>query len=745
MAPQNDPMAEIRASFFVECEELLEALQDGLQMMEDGAEDSETINIVFRAVHSIKGGAGAFGLEGLVRFAHRYETVLDEVRAGRLSAGPEALKVFYLAADHLSDLVRISRDNAPLPDEASAALLADLDALMGDTPGAEPEPEEDIDFQPMGLSLDLDLDLGEEDDTGVAQDVPPQTPRYRVTFTPGTEMFETGNEAALLLRNLLALGEAKVLCDTSRVPALADLQPEVPCLSWQVEIETEASEAEIASIFEFVEGLCTLEILPLTAGEVAEPADLPPLTTVQEAPNLPAPDPTPPERVDPEAGPESIPTMPEPAMAPPADPAAAVARPAPAAAPSRTESANAAKSVVRVDLDRIERLVNLVGELVINQAMLSQSLERSGLSPHSDAMNGLEEFQRLTRDIQDSVMMIRAQPVKSLFQRMSRIVREASAAVGKDVRLHTEGEATEVDKTVIERLADPLTHMIRNAVDHGLENPADRAAAGKPPQGSVRLSAAHRSGRVVIEVADDGAGINRPRVLQIAIDKGLIPPDAQLSDGEIDNLLFLPGFSTAKVVSNLSGRGVGMDVVKTSIQALGGRISITSTPGSGTVFSISLPLTLAVLDGMVVEVAGETLVLPLSLVVETLTLSSEDVEMVRPGHHVVQVRGHFEPLFDLGAALGYRGPRETFDDTVVLLIAREDGSRAALVIDNILDQRQVVIKGLDESFYRAPGIAAATILGDGQIALILDPSDIINNATVPPGGRMPALDAGIAL
>ncbi len=395
--------------------------------------------------------------------------------------------------------------------------------------------------------------------------------------------------------------------------------------------------------------------------------------------------------------------------------------------------------MVRVDLDRIERLVNLVGELVINQAMLSQSLEQSGLSPHSDAMSGLEEFQRLTRDIQDSVMMIRAQPVKSLFQRMSRIVREASAAVGKDVRLNVIGEGTEVDKTVIERLADPLTHMIRNAVDHGLETPEKRIAAGKPPQGQINLSAAHRSGRVVIEVSDDGAGINRPRVLQIAIDKGLIPPDSALSDTEIDNLLFLPGFSTAAVVSDLSGRGVGMDVVRTAIQALGGRITITSNPGEGSTFSISLPLTLAVLDGMVIKVAGETLVLPLNLVVETLTLVNKDVQMVRPGNQVIEVRSGFVPLFDLGAALGYRAPLESFDGAVVLLIAQEDESCTALLIDNILDQRQVVIKGLDDSFYRAPGIAAATILGDGQIALILDPSDIIASAGSDTKAPSPAL------
>lgn len=727
MSSDIDPMAEIRASFFIECEELLEALQDSLQTMDDGEGDGETINIVFRAVHSIKGGAGAFGLEALVRFAHRYETVLDEVRAGRFEATPEAMKVFFQAADHLSDLVRISRDGDALPDEKTAELLSALDAFLPESAlAAADAPEEEIAFQPMGLALDLDLggDASTDAPAFDLSDLPPPPPMpgmvagpFVITFTPTAELFETGNEPALLLRNLLDLGQGKVVCNTNDVPDLAGLTPEVPHLSWTVTLDADVEESEIASIFEFVEGLCQLTITQEGAEAPEDTSGAEP--ELEVAPDL---DPVPQAMVEtPPPAPGPAPVV-EAAAATPAKPAASPTKPA-----AGGGAAAAAKSVVRVDLDRIERLVNLVGELVINQAMLSQSLEQSGLSPHSDAMNGLEEFQRLTRDIQDSVMMIRAQPVKSLFQRMSRIVREASSAVGKDVRLHTFGEATEVDKTVIERLADPLTHMIRNAVDHGLESKEDRVAAGKSPQGSVKLTAAHRSGRVVIEISDDGAGINRPKVLQIAIDKGLIPPDAQLSDTEIDNLLFLPGFSTASVVSDLSGRGVGMDVVRTAIQALGGRITTTSQPGEGTSFSISLPLTLAVLDGMVVEVAGETLVLPLNLVIETLTLQDGDVEMVRPGNYVIEVRSGFVPLFDLGAAMGYRDPLESFGDAVVLLIGLEDGGQAALVIDNILDQRQVVIKGLDDSFYRAPGIAAATILGDGQIALILDPSDVIIN------------------
>ncbi|MEM6759566.1 MAG: chemotaxis protein CheA [Pseudomonadota bacterium] len=707
----DDPMAEIRASFFIECEELLEAMQDGLQELEGGDEDSETINVVFRAVHSIKGGAGAFGLEAMVRFAHRFETVLDDVRSGKLSVDGDLLKLFFSAGDHLFDLVRCCRDGDDAPDAEGARILEKLSSYIGEE--AEPE-EQEIDFQPAALSLDLDLGLPplEIDDI---------KPCWQIKFTPDAAMYESGNEAFPILRNIAELGEAEITCDVSRLPPLSELSPDSAYLGWTISLKTDVDEAEIRSAFEFVDGLCELEV-----ARVETEIDAAPIVTepdLVEAEVLPAPAQEPPTKVE--------------NTKPKDDPA-----PTPAKKTS-SSPANTAKNVVRVDIDRIERLVNLVGELVINQAMLAQSLESSGLSPHSDAMNGLEEFQRLTRDIQDSVMMIRAQPVKPLFQRMSRIVREASSAVGKEVRLVTEGETTEVDKTVIERLADPLTHMIRNAVDHGLESPDDRVSAGKSSEGIVTLKAAHRSGRVVIEVADDGGGINRPKVQQIAIDKGLIPADTPLSDSEIDNLLFLPGFSTATSVSDLSGRGVGMDVVKTSIQALGGRISISSAPGTGTTFSISLPLTLAVLDGMVVHVADETLVIPLSVVAETLTIREDIVDDIDPTTRVVRVRGGFVPLMDLGIELGYRPSTDNLDGSVALLIAQEDGTRAAFVVDQIQDQRQVVIKGLDDSLFRAPGIAAATILGDGQIALIVDPSDIIAQApsrrsAQPPQSRLEA-------
>ncbi|WP_343115515.1 chemotaxis protein CheA [Ostreiculturibacter nitratireducens] len=692
MAQSHDPMAEIRASFFVECEELLESLQDALSAMADGGHDQETINVVFRAIHSIKGGAGAFGLSALVAFAHRFETVMDDVRSGRTGVKPEAIRLFFQAADFLQDHVRAAREGAAEPEGAEEALRA-LEALTGRSSPDE-DAEEFVDFQPMPISLDY---------------VPPTACLAQarlVGFRPTTALYASGNEPFLLLRALSDLGAASVTCDLAGLPALDALAPEQSYLEWEVRLPEETRETEIREVFDFVEDVCELKIGRLNGVEDSAPRVPPARPSEQEALSAP------------------LPLTADPLQPAPASPMETVVGRSLATPPHQEAAAT-----VRVDLNRIDRLVNLVGELVIYQAMLAQSVAKAGLPPNSAVMTGLEAFMMLTRDIQDSVMMIRAQPVKPLFQRMARIVREASGAVGKEVRLKTEGEATEIDKTVIERLADPLTHMIRNAVDHGLEKPAKRIGAGKPAEGVITLSAQHRSGRVVIEVRDDGAGINRPKVREIAVAKGLIPPDMQLTDAEIDNLLFLPGFSTASQISNLSGRGVGMDVVKTAITALGGRIGISSVPGAGTTFSMSLPLTLAVLDGMIVTVAGETLVVPLSSIVETASLSMKDIRALGPETNVIEIRGGLVSLYDLGAELGYRPPKESYDGGIVLLTALEDGSRAALVVDAIHEQRQVVIKGLAQAYGHIPGISAATILGDGQIALILDPPDLVQTAS----------------
>jgi two-component system chemotaxis sensor kinase CheA len=362
--------------------------------------------------------------------------------------------------------------------------------------------------------------------------------------------------------------------------------------------------------------------------------------------------------------------------------------------------------------------------------MLSQAVHESEADRTPAVASGLDELDQLTREIQESVMAIRAQPLKPLFQRMTRIVREVSEATGKRARLVAEGEWTEVDKTVVERLADPLTHMIRNAIDHGLEPPEAREAAGKPAEGVVRLSAAHRSGRVVISISDDGRGVDRERVRARAVDRGLVPADAPLTEADIDNLLFMPGFSTAETISNISGRGVGMDVVKKSIHALSGRIFLRSRPGEGSTFTLTLPLTLAVLDGMVVTVGDQTLVAPLSAIVETMSLGADRLRRFGRGT-VVRDRDGFTPVMDVAAALGFRPPRPmpSEGEAVALLVESEGGGRSALLVDAIQDQRQVVIKSLETNYGRVPGVAAATILGDGRVALILDVDTLVARAS----------------
>jgi two-component system chemotaxis sensor kinase CheA len=410
-------------------------------------------------------------------------------------------------------------------------------------------------------------------------------------------------------------------------------------------------------------------------------------------------------------------------------PAEGPADPHPRDKAAKKEAAPSAQPTIRVDLERVDRLIDLVGELVINQAMLAQRVGEMDLTRASNVALALESLEQLTREIQDSVMAIRAQPVKSVFQRMPRLVRETASMTGKQVKLITEGEGTEVDKTVIERLSDPITHMLRNAIDHGLETPEERIAAGKPAEGTVRLAALHRSGRIVIEVGDDGKGINRQRVRELAVARGVISADQTLSDDEVDNLIFAPGFSTAKAVSDLSGRGVGLDVVKRSIQSLGGRISIASKAGQGSTFTMSLPLTLAVLDGMVVSVGEQTLIAPLAAIVETLKPKKSDIRRLGTGM-LLAVRDAIVPLIDVGVALGWRS--EPIDPTtgVVLLVECEVGGCAALLVDAIQGQRQVVIKSLEQNFQRVESIAAATILGDGRVALILDIDTIVGERRV---------------
>ena len=725
-----DELEEIKLTFFQECEELLADLENGLSAMQDGSADGETINAVFRAVHSIKGGAGAFGLDPLVRFAHVFETLLDGVRANKIAVTPLLVSELLRAADVLADHVQAARSDGLADEAKSAEMAAALEALT--LPGgAAPSPASSAPaaFTPVAAAPD---DIGGGFQPMVVAlpslDEPPaaEPHQWTITFRPHSDLYRKANDALLLLRELSRLGSLEVSLDDSALPLLDGLDPDTAYLSWTVTLTSACDEAAIREVFEFVDGDCDVEI---SGGPAAAPElDIAALIAASNSDAAPQMDAPPPSEFVPIPSPviaalaDAVPVAEAPVVEASAAKAAAPPRSAPAPV---AETAASTQATIRVDPERIDRLIDLVGELVINQAMLAQRMTESGLASSSNVAMGLDELEQLTREIQDGVMAIRAQPVKSVFQRMPRLVREVAAMTKKSVRLITEGENTEVDKTVIERLGEPITHMIRNAIDHGLETPEERLAAGKPPEGTVRLLALHRGGRIVIEVRDDGRGINRKRVLAIALEKELVSPDVTLTDEEIDNLIFLPGFSTANAVSDISGRGVGMDVVRRSVQALGGRISISSRPGEGSTFTLSLPLTLAVLDGMVIDVAGQTLVVPLTAIIESLRPKIEDVKPLGPQGAVLAVRESFVPLVDIAMSLGFRSERQRPSDGVVLLIEAEDGSRAALVADAIQGQRQVVIKSLEANYRQVEGIAAATILGDGRVALIVDVDAIV--------------------
>ncbi|MCW1412022.1 chemotaxis protein CheA [Rhizobium sp. 1AS11] len=741
-------MNEIKEIFFQECEEQLAELESGLLKMNDGDRDPETVNAVFRAVHSIKGGAGAFGLDDLVAFAHVFETTLDCVRSNKLEPNQDVLKVMLKSADVLADLTNAARDGGSVDESRSRGLVKELEALANGelpspsasaeapapkaaakasptAPAPTPKPTDDSGFQPVPFSFD---DFGGEDDAG-------GMPTYEVIFKPRYELYSKGNDATLLLRDLSRLGEMTIYCNTDDLPGLEELDPEGAYFFWNVTIKTDKGEDAIRTVFEFAEWDCELTVKPVEEARadatsndelpmVPVPFDLSILDETGAMDEVSASDAWAEETAAAVAAAETASNVTQIVAARVEKKESAAAAAAAASAAAQNNAAGAGQTI-RVDLDRVDRLINLVGELVINQAMLSQSVIENDTTGTSSINMGLEELQQLTREIQDSVMAIRAQPVKPVFQRMSRIVREIADMTGKSIRLITEGENTEVDKTVIDKLAEPLTHMIRNAVDHGIETPEKRAAAGKNTEGTVRLTAKHRSGRILIELADDGAGINREKVRQKAIDNDLIPADSNLSDEEIDNLIFLPGFSTADKISDISGRGVGMDVVKRSIQALGGRINITSKPGHGSVFTMSLPLTLAVLDGMVVTVAGQTLVVPLTAIVETLQPEAAAIHSFGANHRLISIRNSFCPLVDVGRILNFRATQANPVEGVALLVESEGGGQRALMVDAIQGQRQVVIKSLEANYTHVPGIAAATILGDGRVALILDVDAVV--------------------
>ncbi|SDC32997.1 two-component system, chemotaxis family, sensor kinase CheA [Sphingomonas sp. YR710] len=725
-------LEEIQDIFFQECDEGLVQAESGLLALQSGQHDDETINTIFRSVHSIKGGSGAFGFTLLQHFTHHFETLLDQVRGGEHKLTPELVGVLLAAFDILADHVGAIRGEKPAPDDAemlqklqdvaAGKPIGEDVAAVVETAGAEVQDSADsalgFDLADLMGALDDGTSPGadwEETDAS-AEGMPEITALF---MRPTRGAMAHGGEPLLLLRELIDLGGKVRDVDWTAVPTIDRFDPEEAYLSWHIEMPGNVERGTIEEIFEFVSDDCTLSFgAPAAVDPIRDQAEN------QDSHESEAAVAAPIENVIvplPVATAAPAPTVsPAPVVAPPPPVVDAAALPTPAANdPDKTGAAGTPVGVtqtIRVDLEKLDRLVNLVGELVITQAMLAQRLLNCGLAQITE----LTDLDHLTRELQDSAMSIRAQPIRSVFSRVPRMVRELQASTGKRVHLEVDGEATELDKTVVERIGEPLTHLIRNAIDHGLEGPEERIAAGKNPEGRVRLSAEHRSGRILICVSDDGRGINREKVLAKAVDRGLVAPDAKLSDEEIENLIFAPGFSTAATISNISGRGVGLDVVRRNVQSLGGRITISSKLGQGSTFTLALPLTLAILDGMIVSVGEQTYVIPLTHIIESLRPKPGEVKQMGANQPMLNVRGTWLPIQSVARELDIPGGETDPTKAVLIVVDSEAAGQAVLMVDAIRDQRQVVIKSLETNYRQVDGVAGATILGDGRVALILD-------------------------
>lgn len=750
-----DPLAELKQTFFQECEELLGALEQKLQALDEGSRDPEDVNAAFRAIHSIKGGAGAFGCTELVSFAHVFEASLDHLRSGRVALDDAPFSLFLRCSDAVSDLVAAARNDEPA--QARPDLLAALEKVGQ----AKPEAPAAVSDEPPGIAALGNLlamveaktavpaasvsaaDDGWDDEPVAAVAVPRPGREVCVRINPDSDLFRRVIEPRVVIGSLPDEEIVSVACDMSQVPALEALDVTDCHMRFSVLLRTELPVEEIVAKFDFTlaNEEFEVEVMPAAANddgldEIAPPSEVPQNVAADLSAIL--------ARLGPPAAPP--PAAPEPPPAASLAPAAVapppVAAPRPAAKPAANDAAAARQRQavsVRVDLDRIDRLMNLVGEIVITQSMLVECVRSLPYDVYAKTAEGILTLSRQTRELQDHVMAVRAQPVKAVFQRMPRLVRELAQTLGKEVKLVLEGENTEVDKTIIEELADPLTHMIRNSMDHGLETPEERIAAGKNPEGTIRLIAEHRAGRIVISVTDDGRGIGRDRLLAKARSRGLVGADERLAPEEIDQLIFAAGLSTADAVSDISGRGVGMDVVRRNVESLGGRISVDSEPGRGCKFTLALPLTLAVLEGMVIRCGDDRYVIPIASVIETQHLANTPIERLTFGQEVLRWRGEVTPLYRLGAVMGSSGTR---DENIIIIAETERGGNVGIAVDEIVGQQQVVVKSLEANYGTVNGASAATILGDGLVALILDVDSMLRLAAA--GGRPTAPELKLA-
>ena len=652
-------------TFFEEAEELLVQMEQLLLEVDIESPDAEALNAIFRAAHSIKGGAGTFGFDAIAGLTHVLETLLDELRAGKRALEGHAVDAMLSSVDVLRALLREAEHGQAADPAAVAAVKARLEAVLSGQAAAS---------APAATAAKVD-------DTPEA---------WQIGFTPAPSLFMSGNDPLRIIRELEHLGSLQVAARMERLPGFAQLDPLEAHLAWDLGLVGKVPRSKIEDTFAWVLDDCELDIRP--------------------------------------AAPPSLATQ-APAAAAPAAAAVAPSAPAAPAAPAASGGASQeAETSIRVSVDKVDALINLVGELVITQAMLKQVSH--ALDPvHAESLfAGLDQLERNTRDLQEAVIGVRMLPVDAVFRRFPRLVRDLSSRLGKQVRLRTVGEGTELDKGLIEKIADPLVHLVRNSIDHGLEMPDIRRGAGKDETGTITLAASHQGGHIVIEVSDDGRGLDRAKILAKAHERGLAVPDNP-TDSQVWDLIFQPGFSTADAVTDLSGRGVGMDVVRRNIQALGGEVQIESSLGAGTRTLIRLPLTLAILDGMTVAVAGETLILPLAYVLEALQPQAEDIRSMAGEGRVLRVRGEYLPILSLSEYYGY-GNRAPGSESLVVVV-EGDGQKIALEVDELVGQQQVVVKNIENNYRRIGGVSGATILGDGRVALIVDIGGLVRSLRMP--------------
>jgi two-component system chemotaxis sensor kinase CheA len=661
---------QFKQSFREEAREILVDLESALLELNTAGSDPELVGRVFRGLHTIKGSGSMFGFEELASFTHNLETAFDRVRNGELAVTPPLVDLTLGALDQMKAMLEEEPEAAHSP--VAAQVLEQLRGLIGLSSGAEGKPAGKPAANPAEKPA-------EAPSVAAASSAEPSALReWKVVFTPGAELMLNGTNPALLVRELAGLGEAQVQASLAQVPPLAEINPERCYVSWEVRLRTPLEREAIRDVFIFVEDVCDLQIDAETpaAAEVSCAADLVARGLEDQ-------------------------------------------RAASGGRRNHDRPDNA--SSLRVPAAKLDQFVDLVGELVTVQARLS---ELSGKRDDPEISAVSEEIERLSGALRENSMNIRMMPIRSTFEKFRRLVHDLARTLDKDVELTIEGAETELDKTVIDQLGDPLMHLIRNSMDHGIEPVSERATVGKSSVAQIHLSARYSGASVLIGVSDDGRGINAGAVRQKAIERGLISPEAQLSESETYQLIFQPGFSTAAQVTDLSGRGVGMDVVRQKVESLRGSIDVLSRPGEGTSVTLRLPLTLAIIDGLLVSVGDALYVLPLSSILECIELTENDV-LLANGKRVVNVRGSIVPYIRLREYFRVAGQRPAIEQ---IMVVESEDSRYGFAVDQVLGDCQTVIKNLGRFYRHVQVVSGATILGDGTVALILDPQRLVQEA-----------------